>query len=264
MNMKALMRQCVPPILLRLYHGGYGWKGNYSSWSEAKKASLGYDDIEIINKVKNSSLKVKNGEAVFERDSVLFDKIQYSWPQLAGLMYASAKSGGKMHVLDFGGSLGSSYYQNKKFLDRLNNVSWSIVEQPHFVKVGVEEFADKRLKFFYDIDEYMKHQKPNVLLLSSVIQYIENYSELLEKLLLYKFDFIIIDRTPFSLSGHDEIKRQVVPPNIYKASYPCWFLSEQKLVQLFNDQGYLLIEKFDAIDGERDGANFMGMIWEKS
>ena len=60
--------------------------------------------------------------------------------------------GGVLSVLDFGGSLGSTYYQNKKFLDSLDDVSWNIVEQKHFVDAGKEDFEDERLRFSYDIE----------------------------------------------------------------------------------------------------------------
>ncbi len=96
--MKQFIKSLVPPIALtvlkRIKSSKYGWHGNYKTWQEAQNASTGYDSDEIIQKVRNSLLKVKNGEAVYERDSVIFDEIQYSWPLLAGLMFASAKSGG--------------------------------------------------------------------------------------------------------------------------------------------------------------------------
>ena len=40
----------------------------------------GYDHQDIIDSVFNSALKVKNGEIVYERDSIIYDEIQYSWP----------------------------------------------------------------------------------------------------------------------------------------------------------------------------------------
>ena len=161
------MKRLLPPILLEFYsriqNRKYGWKGDYKTWKEAKDVSTGYETNEIILKVKQSLLKVKNGEAVYERDSLIFDEIHYSWPLLAGLMFACASSNGKLQVLDFGGSLGSTYFQNKKFLDRFDNLSWSIVEQKHFVDVGQSEFADHRLKFYHDLESCIKHQKPNII-----------------------------------------------------------------------------------------------------
>jgi putative methyltransferase (TIGR04325 family) len=114
--MKQRLIQLLPDKLF-LFLKGYGWYGNFKSWQEAKEASTGYDAENILHQVKTSLLKVKNGDAVYERDSVLFDKIEYSWELLAALMWIAAQNKGELHLIDFGGSLGSSYYQNKSFLD---------------------------------------------------------------------------------------------------------------------------------------------------
>ena len=58
---------------------------------------------------------MKRGEAVFESDSVLFDEIKDSWPVTAALMCAAARSNGELYFLDFRWSLGSSYFQNRRF-----------------------------------------------------------------------------------------------------------------------------------------------------
>ena len=265
--MKQLIKNLTPPILLnflkKIKSMKYGWNGNYKIWKEAQLASTGYDNNEILKKVRNSILKVKNNEIAYERDSVLFDKIQYSWPLLAGLLFASTKSKGKFGVLDFGGSLGSTYFQNKKFLDELPNISWSIVEQNHFVDIGKKDFEDTRLKFFYEIEECIKEEQPNILVLSSVLQYIEKPYKLLNDLLKYNFDFIIIDRTPFNYLENDEIKLQTVSPKIYNASYPCWFFTETKFLKYFENNGYKIIETFDALDGKTNKYTFKGFILEK-
>jgi len=262
--MKKIIKGLIPPILfefLRKFRSNkYGWKNNYKTWGEAEKASTGYDTDKILHKVKDSLLKVKRGEAVYERDSVIFDEIQYSWPLLTGLMLASTKLKNGLKVLDFGGSLGSTYFQNKKFLDKIDNISWSIVEQKHFVDVGKEEFEDETLKFYYDVKACVEHEKSNVLVLSSVLQYIENPYQLLDEILKYNFEFIFIDRSPFSLSGNDEIKLQVVPSDIYTASYPCWFFDEAFFINYFLSKGYDIIERFEALDGRNDEYNFKGVL----
>ena len=202
--MKNLVKSLIPPIVLkalqkiRFYR--YGWKGDYATWQDAENDSIGYDSEKILQKVKTSMLKVKNGEAAYERDGVIFDEIQYSWPLLSGLMFASSVGKGALKVLDFGGSLGTSYYQNKFFLDKLDDVSWSVVEQKHFVDTGKKYFEDDKLKFFYDVNECIRQENPNVLLLSSVLMYIEKPYELLDTLLEYDFKYILIDKTQFSKS----------------------------------------------------------------
>src|SRR5690606_1701818 len=108
--------------------------------------------------------------AVFERDSMLFDEVHHSFPVLAGLLRAAAENAGSLSVLDFGGSLGSSYYQCKDFLAVIRELQWSVVEQEHFVRAGREEFSTDRLNFFYSIAECVESAAPNVALLSGVLQ----------------------------------------------------------------------------------------------
>ena len=244
--MKNFIKSLIPPILLniliKIKNNKYGWKGDYYSWQEAQNDSTGYGTDEVLQTVKKSLLKVKNGEAVYERDSVIFDEIQYSWQLLTGLMFAGAKHG-SIKVLDFGGSLGSTYYQNKKFLDKFDDVSWSIVEQKHFVDVGKKDFEDNRLKFFNTIEECMQKENPSILILSSVLQYIEKPYELLDFILKNDFETILIDRTPFS-KVNEKIKLQIVPPSIYKACYTCWFFDEVNFTSYFESNYYNVIYCF--------------------
>jgi len=264
--MKQFIKSLIPPITLsiiqKIKNKKYGWQGNYSSWQEAQNDSTGYDSDKILQTVKNSLLKVKNGEAVYERDSVIFDEIQYSWPLLAGLMFCGAKSGGVLKVCDFGGSLGSTYYQNKKFLDKLDDVSWSVVEQSHFVDVGKKDFENDRLKFYHTVGECVKKEDANILVLSSVLQYIEKSYDLLDDCLKNNFDYILIDRTSFS-KKNETITLQTVPPNIYEASYPCRFFDKVEFLEYFDNKGYDIVEKFNALDGANDKYEFLGMILEK-
>jgi putative methyltransferase (TIGR04325 family) len=265
--MKKLIKSLTPPILKDLYlkynFRKYGWHGEYKTWEKVEAVSTGYDTDEIIQKVKESALKVKKGKAVYERDSVIFDKIQYSWPLLAGLMFASTKCEGTPKVLDFGGSLGGTYFQNKKFLDRLEYLSWSIVEQKHFVEVGKVDFEDEKLKFYYDIESCIENERPNILLLSSVLQYFDKPYKLLDNFLKNNFEFILIDRTPFSKTNK-KIKLQIVNPKIYKASYPCWFFDEIEFITYFERNNYNIIESFEALDGQSEEYIFKGFIIKKN
>ena len=43
--------------------------GEYKSWDDTKAHCKGYDDIDILNKVLNSTLKVKRGEVEYEREA---------------------------------------------------------------------------------------------------------------------------------------------------------------------------------------------------
>lgn len=270
--MKQLVRDWVPPAIVRLVHSIQNtndehykncvvWLGDYSNWKEAEAVSSGYDGEGILEKVKASTLKVKHQEAVFERDSVLFDHVEYSWPVLAGLMWAAAQHQGKLNVLDFGGSLGSSYFQNRKFFPDLLELKWSVVEQAHYVACGREYIQDDCLRFYQTIDECMSERSPNVILLSGVVQYLSDWLSTLQTILLKQIPVVLIDRTPFVLNGRERITVQTVSELIYPASYPCRFFNQSEFVQTFIHAGYQLIEDFDALDRANIPSMFKGFIF---
>jgi putative methyltransferase (TIGR04325 family) len=136
------------------------------------------------------------------------------------------------------------------------------VEQKRFVDFGKNNFEDKKLKFYYDIESCIKQECPNVLLLSSVLQYIEKPYELLDELLKNNFETILIDRTSFSKTIQ-KIKLQVVNPKIYRASYPCWFFDELEFTNYFIQNGYKILETFESFDGKNKEYTFKGIIMKK-
>jgi putative methyltransferase (TIGR04325 family) len=245
------LRDFLPPILLKIYQARfykYGFWGDYRSWQAAYQDSTGYDKSIILDKVRDALLRVKQGTAVYERDSVIFDQIHYSFPLLAGLLRISVQNKSQISVLDFGGSLGSSYYQCRNFLSSLSKLEWSIVEQQNFVDCGREFFEDDQLKFFSDIDTCLLQRNPHVILLSGVLQYLEFPYKFLENMVECSFEHIIIDRTSFLEEERDRLAIQKVPPEIYPASYPAWFLNLDKFLDIFREK-YELIAQFDALAG---------------
>lgn len=265
-NLKRLIRDWIPPIalsLVRRLYTGHGYFGNYPNWDEARRASSGYDAEHILEKVKDALLKVKRGEAVYERDSVLFDRIEYSWPVLAGLLWIASKNENRLNALDFGGSLGSSYFQNRKFLSHLKEFRWNVVEQPHFVRCGRENFQDETLQFYASIEECLYDNNPTVLILSSVLSYLENVDEILASMLDQDFPYIIIDRTAFVTEGEDRLTVQRVPSRIYEASYPCRFFNETRLLSLFAAAGYELVVDFATSDRANIPSVFKGFIFSR-
>lgn len=255
MNRRSVVKRLLPPILFEWVRTVYHHKdrdfdliGDYHSWDEALDASTGYDTELILEKTKAALLKVKNGEAIYERDSVLFDEIQYAWPILAGLMWIAARSGGRLNVLDFGGSLGSTYFQNRVFLQDIPEIRWNIIEQPAHVKIGKEYFEDETLKFFSDIENCLSETKPNVIVLSSVLQYLESPYEILNKLMDLPCDYLIIDKTPFWEGPRDRLCVQQVPPSIYSASYPSWIFTKGKFLRYIAQKEYKVIVDFENVD----------------
>ena len=270
-SIKKLVNNWIPPVLLRWFRQlrgteGICFKGNFTSWEEASAHCTGYDTEEILAKVLAATLKVKHGEAAFERDSVLFDQIDYVWPLLSGLMWAAARSGGRLNVLDFGGALGSSYFQNRRFLQTLPDVRWNVVEQSHYVDAGRAHIEDEKLRFYKSIDECLTVNQPNVILLSSVVQYLESPTDLIRELNRVGALCLIFDRTPFSLNREDKLVVQTVPVSIYTASYPMWLFSMSKFTEILNDNWTIVASNL-SFEGymrtkNNDEFSFQGMLLE--
>jgi putative methyltransferase (TIGR04325 family) len=235
---KWLVHNWLPPVIarwLRRQRGGsIRFEGEFSEWDEAASRCTGYDANSILDKVLGATLKVKHGEAAFERDSVLFDEIEYSWPMLAGLMWAAAKNGGRLNVLDFGGALGSSYFQNRAFLQTLSEVCWSVVEQAHYVEAGITHIQDEHLRFYKTIEECLSKNQPQVVLLSSVLQYLDSPNTVIEILSQSGAMCLIIDRTPFSAEAKDKVFIQKVPSSVYGGSYPMWVFSKENFLKMLS------------------------------
>ena len=241
-------KHLLPPILYDFLRQSplnrYGWFGDYKNWEEAETHSTGYDADLIVERVFQATLKVKNGEYPYERDSVLFESIQYDWPLLAGLMWVAARNGGTLNVIDYGGSLGSSYWQNRKFLDTLPNLKWNIIEQPKYVERGKKYLENGKLRFYNDLPSCLQENKPNLILLSSVVNYIKDPFQLLNTLSALSVAHMIIERIPFIEGEADRLTVQRVSPKIYDATYPCWFFGKRKFMEFIQKQ-FNIQEEYD-------------------
>ena len=274
MSHKQFVKDITPPVVLNalrkitnsLRRDTVRFTGNFMSWEEAERASTGYASPVILERTRSALLKIKNGEAVCERDSVLFDRIEYPFPLLAGLLRAAAEKESSLNVLDFGGSLGTTYFQCRSFLSSLRSLRWSIVEQPAHVTCGRSDFENDELRFYESIEACLRVESPNVLLLSSVVQYLPKPYSFLAEVVRQGFENIIMDRTPFLSRGSDRLTIQRIPAWIYPAVYPCWFLSEHRFLEEFSAQ-YELLTSFPAVDTlqpDGDEAYFKGYIFKRT
>jgi putative methyltransferase (TIGR04325 family) len=229
---------------------GCGLSGDYRSWAEAMGTGAGYASEHILERTRAALMKVKTGEATYEKDAVLYDEIQYSWPLLAGLLWVAARHGGVLNVMDFGGSLGSTYFQNRLFLSVLPKVRWNIIEQPRHVEVGNAWFRDDYLYFYESITDCLAATQPNVVILSGVLQYLEHPYTILDQILGLPCDLIIIDRTPFLTGPKDRLCVQTAPPLFYTCTtrYPSWIFSRERFYTYLNNEDWQVMVTFDTPD----------------
>ena len=226
-----------PGVLIMEARKPEHWQGDYKDWASAVQAAdtKGYAAEGILEKVRSAALAVRDGKALWERDSVLFYNEEFNQPLFDRLMQVAADADGKLHVLDFGGSLGSTCVQHRRLLNILPEWTWNVVEQPHFVACGKQELQTDQLRFFASVEEALAAAPINVVLLSGVLQYLEDSYAMLQYVSALPVSWLFIDRTP-ALDGHERIVVQNVPPQIYNAAYPCRFLNKQRLEEILQKQ----------------------------
>lgn len=208
------------------------FSGSPTSWAQAQMISSGYAEGSILERVANSTRLVISGKGVYERDGVVFDSVDFSYPLVAMLLHAAATNKGCLNVIDFGGSLGSTYRQCRPLLHGIPEIRWRIVEQLNFVNLGKTEFETTELSFYETLDQAVNGcDAKQVLLFSSVLQYLESPFATLQELDQVNISHLIIDRTPISNEIESRLCIQTAPPQIYRASYPCWVLSNPQLMK---------------------------------
>lgn len=156
-------------------------------------------------------------------------------PLVGALRRAALDSAGTLAVVDFGGGLGSTWWQHRTLLDEFR-VTWRVVERPQLVEAGRREFSDTVLSFFPTLAEAVAAGPTQVILLSSVLPYLQDPYALLREVVDCRKPHLIVDRTPFFVGNRDRVVVQSAPREIGGGRYPC---------RLFNRDGLLAAVQTD-------------------
>lgn len=219
------------------------FEGHYNSYKSAANicgedcpiTGGGYSDEKIFDRVAKSALEVKKGNACYERDGILFYENNYNL-QIISIFLMVYCNKQKLNIVDFGGSLGSMYFQNRKLLNDANiKYQWNICEQPHFVQLGKKQFEDGVLFFRNSLDEVKDY---NIIMFAVSIQYIENYLDIFNKVIEDNTEYIVFDR--LTVCDEEFYCVQKVYEPIYEAEYPVHIFDEEEFKKFFYSKGYEL------------------------
>ncbi|HRU61236.1 MAG TPA: methyltransferase, TIGR04325 family [Bacteroidia bacterium] len=264
--LRSRIRDLLPAFVMRWYrHRRWKqglwpkseWRGDYPSWASAEADSQGYENAMILERVTAATRAVQEGRAAFERDAVTFPERAFDPAVLAALQAMVAESGGTIELIDFGGSLGSLYYQYRPLLNGVKELRWVVVEQPHFVERGKSITPPGELSFTHSLSEIPGGEVNRVLLLGSVLSYLPDPWEFIREAQVYRFRFILIDRTACIRGRPTRLTVQYVPETVYPASYPAWLFRETDLKNAFKSDYQLRsdsVSPFSSLRIQEDGA----------
>jgi len=215
--------------------------GDYANWELALAECQGYEDEAIINKVIDSVHKVLDGEAVWERDGCLFYEPKFVYQITAPVLRCALQNQNQgVRILDIGGSLGSTWYQNRSYWKDIKNLNYVVAEQQHFADYGNRELRNENLSFINSMDEFGEKGYFDIILMSASLQYISEYEKIISKIRKAEPRYIILDR--LLISDRMRICMETVPEAIYKSSYPVTIFTEERIRSYFEPK-YHLIEK---------------------
>lgn len=247
---QSAVRAIVPVAPVAPGASDIAFTGDYASWEAALHEADGYVSPTILERVRESARKVRDGSARFERDGVTFDTPQWNLALIACLLRLAAERGNRLSVLDVGGSLGSVYFQSREFLRSVSPLRWAVVEQAHFAECGRAEFESSELRFFASVEAALNDAIADVAVLSGFLPYVQDPRAVLDDLAQRGMRWLLVDRTPMWNGANDRIVVQRVPASIYGApvSYPARIFAERALRESIEHHWPIQVEA-DALDG---------------
>lgn len=261
------IRDLIPPILARalrpLRRDRIRWSGDYATWGDGSAATGGYDAPAILERVETAVRQVLAGRAAYERDGVAFPEPKASIGLLAALLLARSSCRHPMRVVDWGGSLASSWLQHRRWLDPACVRAWAVVEQEAVVSSGRTLMDDGIVSFHTSFTEAAL--EADLVLWGAALQYLPDPHLALAEAAASSATFLCLDRLAVTWRGRDRLTVQRVPRSIYPASYPAWFLD------LAGVEGQLQTAGFSKLldwpcddDAGLAGTRFVGQLWRRA
>lgn len=236
-DLLGLLPSSILNVLLMLKKKGYRWYGNYQSFEEAKAKSTGYESADIIQKTLSN-----NKKEIQQNDVSNVTNMQLICSVFICINHIQNKS---INILDFGGATGFHYKLIKNYLSSAIKLKYTICETKELVKKATAIFSTNELSFIDDISDY-HDSKPDIVMISGTLQYLDEPASVLETLIKLDPKFIIVNRFPVIYSSNDRLTIQHVPKSVYNGSYPCWFFSLPKWESILkNYKQYYLMIKWD-------------------
>jgi putative methyltransferase (TIGR04325 family) len=226
------------------------WEGIYSQYQDVPSNGAGFDSEEWISNTRQSTANALEWLSC-QPNGIPYDIPSYH--SLFSLTVALLKQQReRLRVLDFGGGMGMAFANLLRSLGETPNppIDYLVIDNERSCEGGASLFNEKRSVQFSstlppdlgDVD---------LILLSGVLQFVEDYKSLLEKLAAFKpsywlFTFVPAGDIPTFASGQK---------NVPGSTIPVWFFNLDELLQIMRSLGYHLIFKA-AMERKFDMSNF--------
>jgi putative methyltransferase (TIGR04325 family) len=193
--MKKLLKQLIPPLLLKVFKQSIRPIPSYKTYEEAlmhcpKEA---YEDKDIV-------------KIVVEKNIIYQQKLQINTVFDLGTLrtlipLGLSKTGNLLNVIDFGGGGGYHYTIASHAFGGKNSLRWNVIETTAMVKEA-KRISDNNLKFFDNIADATKDLGlVDLVFTSNALHYCRQPLLFLKDLINIKAKYLFITRTSFTDSS---------------------------------------------------------------
>ena len=223
--MKTVIKKLLKKLSPKKNH--LQFDGPYETWEEAKKKSVGYSSNVVITKVESAIKNVLNGKFLYERDGVNFDDFPKQNTLINKLKDLELE---EKTILDIGGGLGSLYVNYENIFQNLKQ--YLVLEQEQFCSVGNRIANEYDLKISYH-ENIQTVPNFNISIISSSLQYFEDWNGMVNKIISKSPDHIFIDRHP--LTDEDTKIFIQLNTNFYseQVTYPLHIINKSEFINSF-------------------------------
>lgn len=243
--MRKLLRSPVVKVVARWANKEpFIWNGVYENFGDVPTAGQGFaseawlTDMERYTRAAVDALRSDRAEVV------------PNVPQYHALLSMLVASTKPVRVLDFGGGMGIGAVNVRRSIGAGMPVEYLVVDNEESCEWGRRLLGDfASVRFMSELPRDV--ESVDVVVLSSVLQFVEKYEELLSELAAFRpehwlFTFVPAGEVPTFASAQLNVPGSVLP---------VWFFNLDELVQKIEALGYTLVFK-SALERVFDMSNF--------
>lgn len=210
------------------------WEGVYRSFAEAGGDRAVFDGEIWLEKAVARAKDVMAQAAPASTISPSATSNDYFLPVVAAL---AASKGKVLHVLDFGGSLATSYFALEAMIPADRRVSFEIVETAAVCKRGRELFSNrKNLSFRTTVPG--ADERFDIVHCGSSLHYVENWAELLDRFAALQPQYLIFSDLPAA-----DNRTFVTTQLFYGSRIPVHFWNVGEFIASVEAMGFELVLK---------------------
>ena len=223
------------------------WQGIYSRYGDVPTTGSGFDSDSFVNAAVAHAEKLLTAS---RQNSSIPPEVTAEHSLLPLLVSVLCRASDGATVLDFGGGIGSAYLHLVRSVLGCGVVDYHIVEREAMCVAATRLFRDDSRVHFHST---LPADLPglDVVHISTALQYVEDYADLLRKLCAYRAPYVLFVK----LSSGDIPTYATQQTNVPGTTVAYWFINVREVIALMAQGGYALIFK-GALEREYDQQNF--------